>query len=600
MKRSPLQEILYFGKYVRPYRLFYVFTLSAMLIHTVLGLIQPIYYKSLVDDVFNAANPREHVREFLTIVTILFLIRVATTVFGMITTVLNTKVTTAAVNTLEFDILKKLHFLPMKYHDRHAPGEIFPRLYNDPPVLINFFIIFLPQMISALIRAIIVFFVILSNLWWAGFVAILPAIPMWLISRFNVRYFKRLSDLQFEKHQALYIRVLDMLHGMKIVKVFNKSVSEMERFRTIQKEMRDLQIQASYRSAWMSPLLGNVGRLGGAIVFIAGAARLLQLIQFGDTEFTLGTLFMVLSYVWQLAGPLTNFANFSGEYGNIRAASSRIINLLDEQESHLDITLPKQIATGNLVDFQDVSFSYDSDKKTLDRLTFSIKRGEKIGLVGPSGSGKTTILNLICGFYSPNSGELLLNGYPPRSAVAHAKETPLLSLAMQNGELFQGTIRENLAYGRTGVTEKDIIEALDLVEATPFTLTLPKGLDTLVGEGSRILSSGQMQRLALARALVAQADILILDEATSWIDLWSEQRIFNRILQKLKNHTIICISHRLHLMQLMDRVMVLRDGKLTREGTHDDLLKSDDFYASSWDLKDFDGFDEAYQKGTVL
>ncbi|MCD4653726.1 ABC transporter ATP-binding protein/permease [bacterium] len=589
MKRTPLQETLYFAKYVRPYRPFYVFSLFTMLGQTILGLIQPVYYKKLIDEVFNAPDPGNHVNLFLIIVTILAAIRIASTGLGMASSIVTTRVTTACTNTLEYELLQKVHSVPISYHDKHAPGEIFPRLYNDPPAVINFYLTFLPQLVSSIIRAFIVFFVIVYHLWWAGLIALLPIIPMWIISKFNVKYFKQLSDKQFEKYQYLYTRVLDMLHGIRIVRIFNKSKPEMQRFQVVQKDLRQLQISATNRNAWMSPLISNVGKLGGLIVFLAGSARLLNLVKFDESTFTLGTLFMILSYVWQLAGPVTNIANFSSQFGNVRAASIRLIDLLDENETNVEFNSLVKKNTENIVEFADVCFGYVSEKPVLKDLSFSIKPGEKVGLVGPSGSGKTTILNLMCGFYTPDSGELSINGLSPSAAIKVNNNKAFLSLAMQDGNLFRGTIRDNLGYARENITENEMLDILDIVDAKTFVLGLEKGLNTIVGEGARKLSSGQMQRIALARAILADSLILIMDEATSWIDLWTEQKIFTHLLQSSKNKTIICASHRLHLMQLMDKVFVLRNGVIVHQGTHQELLKTDDYYASSWNLRDFDG-----------
>lgn len=582
--KQSMKNLLFFSRYVRPYSFFYVFTLVSMLVQAGLALVQPIFYKELVDDVLNAANPADHINDFIRIVMILAGIRISVIGLSMISTVFKTKVSTSATNALEFDVMNKLHRLPIKYHDRHPTGDIFPRLYNDPPQILNFYLTFLPQLVISIVKAIIVFFVILFNLWWAGLLALLPVLPMWIISKYNVRYFKELSDKQFIKHQRLYNRVLDMIHGIRIVRIYQKEKAEMKRFKTIQSDLRDLQIQSSVRSAWMSPLISNVGRLGGFIVFLAGSARLLNIIEFGDKEFTLGTLFMVLSYVWQLAGPVTNIANFSGEYGAIRAAAKRLSDLLSEEEIVPRITASTLQSDETALAFQNVEFSYDPGKKTLSDLSFRINSGENIGIVGPSGSGKTTILNLICGFYTADSGQVYVSDQSQRSDGVST-----LSLAMQSGDLFQGTVRENLAYANPGVSDDEINSVLDLVEARAFVHGMTNGLDTQVGEGSNIISTGQTQRLALARSILAGSPVLILDEATSGVDLWSEQRIFTRLLQKCKNQTIICISHRLHLMKLMDRVFVIRDGKLVHSGTHDYLLENDDFYLSSWDFKDFDG-----------
>lgn len=585
----PFKELKYFSTYLEPFRKYYGLAISATLIQTLLGLIQPLFYRRLIDDVFNAPAPQTRIGIFFAIVSVLLGIRLLSILLTIFNSIYGTRVATSATNALESDVLKKLHLVPMHYHDRHAPGEIFPRLYGDPGMIVSFYLSSIPQLAASLIRVIIVCCVIIHYLWWAGLVSLIPVIPMWYISKYNIRYFKKMSDDQFKKQQALYMRVLDLLQGMKIVRVFKKSDFEMARFKSLQSDYQQLQIAAACRNAWMSPLIGTIGKLGGGIVFIAGAARLMQLAGLSSAGFSLGTLFMVLSYVWQLSGPITGFAGYSSQIGALRAASGRLKDLLEEKDEIPVSMVTDQTMTGSIVQFRNVSFSYDPEKKVLSDLTFSIRPGEKIGLVGPSGSGKTTLLNLICGFYSAESGNVMIKGNSSIGNERNTRDRPVLSLALQDGGLFQGSIRENLSYGREGLSEEDIVTALDIVEAREFTMALPKGLDTMVGDGARILSSGQMQRLTLARAVAADADLLIMDEATSWIDLWSEQRIFVNLMKVMRNRSILCISHRLHLMQLMDRILVLNNGRLVAQGTHDELLQTNRFYASSWSLRDFDG-----------
>lgn len=564
-----------------------------MFLQTGLGLIHPLYYKRLVDDVLNTQSPRGDLPLFLFILTILAGLRLSTMLLGMISSVLTTKISILATNALQSDIFTKLNHLPMRYHDRHAPGEIFPRLYSDPSSLIGFFMGSLPNLVTSIIKAIVVFFIILSLMWWAGIIAVLPIIPIYFISRFNMKYFRELSERMHKKQQMLYMRVLDLLHGIRIVRIFNRTDEELEQFNSVQRDVFKLSMESTVRSTWMSPLIGTLGQLGGGIVFMFGACQLLHFISVGSTTFTLGSLFMLMSYVSQLSSPISNLANFSSQLGSLHAASIRVRELLDEPIVEVDTTPPVPNSHSPAIECAGIQFEYERGKPILQDISFRIEPGELVGLVGPSGSGKTTILNLLCGFYEPTAGGVLIQGCRPNDLIANTREQPVISLAMQDGGLMQGSIIENLRYAKRDATEQDIWDALDRVEATEFVKRLPNGIETRVGEGANLMSSGQMQRLALARALIAESDILILDEATSWVDLWTEQRIFQRLLKRKSNQTILCISHRLHLMQIMDRILVLKNGKLVSNGTHQELLRTDEFYAATWHLRDVDGYDDA-------
>ncbi len=588
---AAVRDLIWFWRYIRPHWVPYLVTVTALFLQTGIGLVQPLYYKILVDDVLNTSAPRGDLHLFIWILAVLGGLRVASIAVAMVSEILTTRISLNASNALESDLFRKLNMLPMRYHDRHAPGEIFPRLYNDPPSIIGFFLGSFPNIVTSLVKAIVVFGIILFMIWWAGIIAILPAIPIYFISRLNTKYFKSLSDRMFAKQQDLYTRVIDILNGIRIVRIFNKADYEIRRFNTLQRDVFDLKMEATYRSTWMSPLIGTIGKLGGGVIFIVGACRLLNFVSWGSASITLGSLFMLLSYVWQLAAPISNLANFSSELGNLQAASRRVKELLDEkpvERSTADLSVH---AVGPIIEFRNVEFEYEAGKPVLTNLNLSIQPGELVGLVGPSGSGKTTILNLICGFYDPTRGSVHIHGIAPNDAILMSRSTPLIGLAMQDGALLQGSIRENMRYARPNAADEEIWEALKMVEAFDFVSNLPRGLDTRVGEGSNFFSSGQMQRLAMARAWMAKSEILILDEATSWVDLWTEQRIFRRLLRSRSDQTIVCISHRLHLMQLMDRIIVLRNGEIASEGTHAQLLDSDSFYAATWNLRDVDGYD---------
>jgi len=327
-----------------------------------------------------------------------------------------------------------------------------------------------------------------------------------------------------------------------------------------------------------------------------GAAAVLRSRQLGQGAFTLGTLFMLMSYVWQLAGPITRLGGLAGRYGRIQAAAERLGDLLDEPEMppeprRADRT---EAAEGSLA-FQGVSFGYDPDRPVIRDLAFTIAPGEVVGLAGPSGAGKTTVAGLVCGFYPPDSGRVLVAGEPAGTGAAGSR----IALVSPSPHLFQGSIRDNLVYGRPEATDEEIRPVLELVEADRFVERLPRGLDTPVGEGADVLSAGQKQRLALARGILAGRPILILDEATSGIDLWSERRIWRRLRERLQGTTILVITHRLHLMRHTDRVLVLVDGRLQEEGPHRELAARGGYYASCLELEDLDGRSPQTPEGAV-
>ncbi len=567
--------ILTFVPYLMRYRTLFLKMCLMMGVGSILALIQPLVYRHLIDDVLNAPAGTGSYGTLILWLLLLAGLHLGTLFSGIFRKIWNAGLAFSAIRDLESAADEKLDRLPMAYHDRQSGGNLLPRVFSDPTTIMDALVNLLPALAESLIRGLIIFIILLSILWWAGFLALIPIIPIAVLALWNIRYFKHLSDRLFGKQQDLLRQLLHTLSGIRLVRVFDRIRTERKQFDEFQENVFQLRMENAVRNAWISPIITTLGKTGGILIFLVAAVHVLSSAMTGSTSFTLGMLFMLLGYVWQLAAPITQVGQAASAYGHVHAAATRLHDLLNEPVPE-PLNPPVRIDTGaDAVALSHITFGYAPEKPVLQNVSFSIGPGEVVGLTGPSGSGKTTISNLICGFYKADSGILTLP-----SSVA---------LAMQNAHLMNRSLRDNLMYGAPDVSDETVWKVLDVVEATSFVQDLPRELDTIVGEGGRTLSSGQQQRISLARALLSDAPLLILDEATSGIDLWTEHRIWKRILNHCTGRALLCISHRVHLMRDTDRILVLVNGRIAENGTHDELTRKDGYYAACLEMKDFDG-----------
>jgi len=481
------------------------------------------------------------------------------------------------------DLRQQLHWhlleLPLRFFDNRRVGEMVSRVTNDVTTVQAT----LTDLPTSLLRQIITFvggiaLMIVMN--WQLTLFILALIPpLILIGMFFGRRLERLSTLVQDRLADSTTVLEETLSGIRVIKSFGSEAFEQMRFRdrielTFRTAMERTRIRAVFIPLITFLSFGAVT----AVLWYGGRQVLAGVI-------TPGELVAFLIYMILVAGPLGEFAGLYSQLREALGASRRMFEIMDTPaEVLVDPLLPLLPAVNGEVRFVDVSFGYDGGAPVLTRINLTAQPGEVIALVGPSGVGKTTLANLIPRFYDPTSGRIEIDGVDINS-VSLSSLRAQIGLVPQDTFLFGGTIHENIAYGLDGVDEAAVIHAAEAAYAHDFIVALPKGYDTLVGERGVKLSTGQRQRIAIARALLKDPRILILDEATSALDTESERWVQAALDRLMQGRTSFVIAHRLTTVQRADRIVVLQGGQIEEEGRHADLLAQVGLYQRLWSLQ---------------
>lgn len=367
--------------------------------------------------------------------------------------------------------------------------------------------------------------------------------------------------------------VEEMVTGHTIVKAFGHEKTAIREFNEINDDLYESGWRAQFVSGIIMPLMMFIGNIGYVFIAVVGGIFVTKrMITIGDVQ-------AFLQYSRQFNQPITQVANIANVIQSTIASAERVFELLDETEEVRmeNATSPLKEPKGDIV-FSDVSFSYEKENPLIEHLTINVRAGQKVAIVGPTGAGKTTLVNLLMRFYEVGDGTILIDGVPITSMERHDLRG-LFGMVLQDTWLFNGTIKENIAYGKEGASEADIMAAAKAAYADAFIRTLPEGYDTLLNEESSNLSQGQKQLLTIARAFLADPAFLILDEATSSVDTRTELYIQKAMESLMKNRTSFVIAHRLSTIRDADVILVMNQGQVIEQGTHEELLEKEGFYA---------------------
>lgn len=477
------------------------------------------------------------------------------------------------VYDLRRDVNDKLSRLPLKYFDARTHGEILSRVTNDVDNISSTLQQSLTQLITSILTIIGVLVMMLSISPLMTLIAVLT-LPVSIIAITSIA--KR-SQKQFIRQQKelgqLNGHVEEMYTGHKIIKVFGREQRSQEQFDDINGRLYDAGWKAQFISGVIMPIMSFIGNIGYVLVSVVGGILVTKkTIEIGDVQ-------AFIQYARQFTQPITQTANIANIIQSTVASAERVFEILDEEEEVKEAAHPVVLEEpkGNVV-FDHVKFGYDPDHTLIQDMNIQVSQGQMIAIVGPTGAGKTTLINLLMRFYEVNDGAITIDGVN----ITDMKRGDLRSLfgmVLQDTWQFNGTIRENIAYGREGATEEEIIQAAKTAHADHFIRTLPAGYDTILNEEASNISQGQKQLLTIARAILADPAILILDEATSSVDTRTEVYIQKAMNELMKGRTSFVIAHRLSTIRDADLILVMNHGSVIEQGTHEQLLEQGGFYA---------------------
>ena len=513
----------------------------------------------------------------LRILALMAALYIVSALFSYLQNFLVSGVAQKTIYSLRKTVDQKLRRLPLGYFDRGSIGDVLSRVTNDVDTVATTLQQGINQVVNSVFTlvTILVMMMVISPVLTG--VALLT-LPLSLLASMNVvRLSQKLFKGQADTLGTLNGYVEEMYTGHNVVKVFSQEGNTVEAFDRLNGELYRYSWKANFISGIIMPVSGFIGNLGYIIVTVLGAVWVIQ------GRFLVGSIQSFIQYIRHFNNPIVQLANLANMLQSTIAAAERVFELLDEAEETPDPLpqgeIPQAARRGSgSVEFQNVSFGYTPNRTLINNLSLSIRPGETVAIVGPTGAGKTTLVNLILRFYEVSGGRILLDGEDiaqmPRAALRSR-----IGMVLQDTWLFSGTIRENIRYGRLDATDAEVEEAARSARADKFIRALPQGYDTQLGEDAANISQGQRQLLTIARAILSDPDILILDEATSSVDTRTEVLIQKAMNALMKGRTSFVIAHRLSTIRDAGKILVMRDGDIIEAGNHQELMAKGGFYA---------------------
>lgn len=510
---------------------------------------------------------------------------IASAVISYLLAVIMIKLSQKIVYTMRKQLFEKLTSLPVGYFDTHPTGDIISHISYDIDTINSTLSHDLVQVMTSLYTVIgsLVFMWNISKPLIAVFLITVPASI--LFTRYRAKRVRPLFRKRSKKLGELNGYAEEMLSGCGSIRAYNRENEIGSRFNKRNTDSMDAYYEADYYGAAMGPSVNFINNISISLVTMFGGILYLYS-QSGEAA--VGSLFFIslggvaqfVQYSRKFAGPINEFANIISEFQSAFSAADRVFAILDEQPEKTDsdnaITLER--AKGD-VEFNDVTFGYTPEKEILHGISFDALQGKTVAIVGPTGAGKTTIISLLMRFYDVNGGNITVDGIDERE-ITRESLRKAYTMVLQDTWLFCGTIYENIAYGREGATLDEVKAAARAARIDSFIESLPDGYNTVLTDDGVNISKGQRQLITIARAMIADSQMLILDEATSNVDSRTEIKIQEAMTELMKGRTCFIIAHRLSTIQNADKIIVLQDGKITEIGNHDELLKKGGFYST--------------------
>ena len=562
-------------KYCKKYGVIIIIALVFAFVSAVLSVIGPNYISKLTEtitDGISMAGINIDMAKIANIGFTLIAIYAESLILGYVQSLIMAQVSCKVGQQMRKDITKKINLIPLKYFDTHNQGDTLSRVTNDVDSIsqsLNMSVGTLVSSAATLIGCIVMMFVTEWRMALTAIVAsLIGFIAMGLIMGKSQKYF----NARQESLAKVNGHVEEYYAGQNIVRAYNSEENCLASFKESNEELRKATFKAEFLSGLMMPIMSFVGNFGYVAVCIVGAVLAFN----GTINFSVVVAFMI--YIRLFTSPLGQIGQgFSGIQSAL-AASGRVAEFLDEEELPDESTKTKKLnkVKGN-VTFDHVSFGYSSDKIIIHDFSAKIKAGQKIAIVGPTGAGKTTIVNLLMRFYELNKGKISVDGVS-LSDITRENVHSIFGMVLQDTWLFEGSIRDNLCYDKKGISDEKLLDICEQCGLKHFIDTLPSGLDTVLNDNVSI-SAGQKQLLTIARAMVEDAPMLILDEATSSVDTRTEIKIQEAMDKLTHGRTSFVIAHRLSTIRDADMIIYMQDGDIKEIGTHDQLMKKGAMYA---------------------
>ena len=570
------------SKYLKPYRVGLVVVAIAAITSVIFSIISPKIMAKITDELIRpilelvGGNPTPSPIDFSyiwNIVVILIGLYVLSAAFSYLQQFIMAGVSQKVVYDLRRDIDEKLARLPLKFFDSHTHGELLSRFTNDVDNISATLQQSITQVITSVttVVGVLIMMLTISPLLTLISIIVIPlsGILMMMVVKRSQKYFigqqKKLGELNGH--------IEEMYTGHNVVKAFGHEKKAIDEFDEVNEGLYNVGWRAQFLSGLVMPIINFIGNLGYVLVAVVGGVLVTK------GRITVGDIQAFIQYNRQFTQPIAQVAQISNIIQSTVASAERVFELLDEEEVIPEPINPvKAKADCGAVEFEHVKFGYREDRILINDMNIKAEPGQMVAIVGPTGAGKTTLVNLLLRFYELNGGRILVDDVDI-TEMNRADLRKKFGMVLQDTWLFNGTIRDNIAYGKKNATEEEIIAAAKAAHADHFIRVLPEGYDTILNEEVSNISQGQKQLLTIARALLADPEIMILDEATSSVDTRTELQIQNAMKTLMKGRTSFVIAHRLSTIREADVILVMKDGDVIETGNHETLMAQNGFYA---------------------
>lgn len=566
-------------KYISRYKIRLIIMLICAVIGTVFSIVGPKIMGKATTELFNGLIKKVNQTgsiDFDKILRILLFtlgLYVVSALFSFIQGFVMTGISNDVSYSLRRDISKKINRMPLKYFESRTYGEVLSRITNDVDTLQQSLNQSITQLITSVTTLIGVFIMMLSiNVWMTLCALVILPVSFAIISqvmKHSQKFFQRQQSYLGDVNG----QVEEVYAGQNVVKAFNKEKDVIDTFTKSNDQLYESAWKSQFFSGMMMPIMGFVGNVGYVMVALLGGFLVIKnSIEVGDIQ-------SFFQYIRNFTQPIQQIAQVSNLLQSSAAAAERVFEFLNEEEEIQDVENPVSIeGLEGEVTFEHVAFGYNPEKIIIQDFSTQVKQGQKIAIVGPTGAGKTTMVKLLMRFYDVNKGSILLDGHNIKDFKRNELRE-MFGMVLQDTWLFSGTIMENIRYGRLDATDEEVIEAAKAAHAYKFIMQQPEGFQTMINEESTNISQGQKQLITIARAILADNNILILDEATSSVDTRTEILIQKAMDYLMKGRTSFVIAHRLSTIRDADIILVMKDGDIIEQGSHEELLSANGFYA---------------------